>query len=260
MAKKKGKKENEVNVYSIEGKAVKTVELPEVFMSDVRTDLIRRAVVSAQANRRQPYGSNPMSGMRHAVSTWGKGRGVARVQRITGQRTAAESPGVVGGRRAHPPRAARDWSKKINRKERKLARASALAATRHSDLVSERGHIFDASLTLPIVVEDDIELLETTKEAIELLKSIKIYDDILRAKRRKIRAGRGKMRARKYRQPKSVLVALSSSSQSRRAFSNIPGVDVSTSRLLDTEILAPGGVPGRLVLFSESALEELRAW
>jgi large subunit ribosomal protein L4e len=260
MAKKRRKKENEVNVYSVEGKVVKTIELPEVFMRDIRVDLIRRAVVSAQANRRRPYGPNPTSGMRHAVSTWGKGRGVARVQRISGQRTAAESPGTVGGRRAHPPRPARDWSKKINRKERRLARASAVAATRHSELVSRRGHIFDTSTTLPIVVEDDVELLETTREAIELLRSIKIYDDILRAKKRKIRAGRGKMRARKYRQSRSVLIALSSSSESRNAFSNIPGVDVSTAKLLDTEMLAPGGEPGRLVLFSESALEELRAW
>ncbi|MFQ6106713.1 MAG: 50S ribosomal protein L4 [Thermoplasmata archaeon] len=259
MTKKK-RKENEVNVYSVEGKVVKTIELPEVFATDVRIDLIRRAVVSAQANRRQPYGPNPLSGMRHAVSTWGKGRGVARVQRISGQRTGAESPGTVGGRRAHPPRPSHDWSKKINRKERRLAKASALAATMDPGLVSERGHVFDEDLTLPIVVEDDIEVLKTTKEAIELLKSIKVYDDILRAKRRKIRAGRGKMRARKYRRPKSVLVTLSSSSESSAAFSNIPGVDVSTSRLLNTESLAPGGMPGRLVVFSESALEELRAW
>ncbi|MCK4367041.1 MAG: 50S ribosomal protein L4 [Thermoplasmata archaeon] len=258
MAKKR--KENEVNVYSVEGKVVRTIELPGVFMTGVRTDLIRRAVVSAQANRRQSYGPNPMSGMRHAVSTWGKGRGVSRVQRITGQRTAAQSPGTVGGRKAHPPRPGHDWSKKINKKERVMARASALAATKDVGLVSKRGHVFDADLTLPVVVEDDIELLKTTQEAVELLKSINVFDDVLRARERKIRAGRGKMRARKYRRPTSILVALSSSSESSRAFTNIPGVDVSTSRHLNTEILAPGGEPGRLVLFSESALEEVRAW
>ncbi|MEE8183248.1 MAG: 50S ribosomal protein L4 [Thermoplasmata archaeon] len=259
MAKKK-MKDNEVNVYSVEGKVVKTIELPEVFMTSIRTDLIRRAVVSAQANRRQSYGPNPRSGMRHAVSTWGKGRGVSRVQRMTGQRTAAESPGTVGGRKAHPPRPDHDWSKKINKKERIMARASALAATRDTGLVTRRGHIFEADLTLPVVVEDDIEVLKTTQEATELLRSIKVYDDVLRASKKKIRAGRGKMRSRKYRRPRSVLVALSSSSESSRAFTNIPGVDVSSSKQLNTEILAPGGEPGRLVLFSESALEELRAW
>jgi large subunit ribosomal protein L4e len=179
---------------------------------------------------------------------------------MTGQRTAAESPGTVGGRKAHPPRPDRDWSKKINKKERIMARASALAATRDTGLVTRRGHIFEADLTLPVVVEDDIEVLKTTQEATELLRSIKVYDDVLRASKKKIRAGRGKMRARKYRRARSVLVALSSSSESSRAFTNIPGVDVSSSKQLNTEILAPGGEPGRLVLFSESALEELRAW
>jgi large subunit ribosomal protein L4e len=254
------KKENDVNIYSVEGKAVRTIELPAVFMTSIRTDLIRRAVIAAQANRRQPYGPGARSGMRHAVSTWGKGRGVSRVQRMTGQQTGAESPGTVGGRRAHPPRPDHDWSKKINKKERVMARASALAATRNLEFVSGRGHRFDSKLTLPIVVEDDIELLKTTREALELLKSINVYDDVLRASKRKIRAGRGKMRARKYRRPLSVLVALSSSSESSRAFTNIPGVDVSTSKHLNTEILAPGGEPGRLVVFSESALEELRSW
>ncbi|MCJ2563510.1 MAG: 50S ribosomal protein L4, partial [Candidatus Thermoplasmatota archaeon] len=148
MAKKK---DNEVNVYSVEGEVVKTIELPEVFMTSIRTDLIRRAVVSAQANRRQSYGPSPRSGMRHAVSTWGKGRGVSRVQRMTGQRTGAQSPGTVGGRKAHPPNPEHDWSKKITRKERAMARASALAATKDAGLVSKRGHVFEADLTLPVV-------------------------------------------------------------------------------------------------------------
>jgi large subunit ribosomal protein L4e len=179
---------------------------------------------------------------------------------MTGQRTGAQSPGTVGGRKAHPPKPEHDWSKKINRKERAMARASALAATKDAGLVLKRGHVFEADLTLPVVVEDDIEVLKTTQEATELLQSIKVYDDVLRASKKKIRAGRGKMRSRRYRRPRSVLVALSSSSESSRAFTNIPGVDVSTSKHLNTEILAPGGEPGRLVLFSESALEELRAW
>ena len=198
--------------------------------------------------------------MRHAVSTWGKGRGVSRVQRISGQRTAAQSPGTVGGRRAHPPLPSHDWSKKINRKEKKVAKASALAATKNADYVSQRGHIFDDEVTLPIVIEDDVELIKTTKEAVELLQSLRVYDDVVRAKKRKIRAGRGKMRARKYRQRRSILVALSSNSESSLAFQNLPGVDVYTTKLLNTEHLAPGGQPGRLALFSESAIEELRAW
>ena len=101
-----------VNVYSIKGSKMRSYKLPEVFMQDVRPDLIRRAVNAIQANRRQPYGPNPMSGMRHSVETWGKGRGSARVQRLKTGNTAAESPNNVGGRRAHPPRPEKDLGKK----------------------------------------------------------------------------------------------------------------------------------------------------
>ena len=93
-AKARPKRPTKVNLYSTTGKAKKKIDLPKVFFVEVRTDLIRRAVKASQANRRQPYGPNPNSGMRHAVVTWGKGRGVARVQRITQGRTAAESPNV----------------------------------------------------------------------------------------------------------------------------------------------------------------------
>ena len=72
--------------------------------------------------RGSPTDPKPGAGMRHAVSTWGKGRGVARVQRLTQGAKGAESPNNVGGRRAFPPKAEKDWSKKINRKERTLAK------------------------------------------------------------------------------------------------------------------------------------------
>ena len=130
--KPKAKKTDKVNIYSINGKTKGKVKLPKVFFEDVRVDLIRRAVNASQSHRRQPYGPNPMSGMRHASSTWGKGRGVARVQRMSQGRTAVESPPNVGGRRAHPPKPEKDWSKRINRKERRAARNSALSGFRPS--------------------------------------------------------------------------------------------------------------------------------
>src|SRR5665811_1781525 len=86
-----GEKKSEVNVYSIKGDVVKTVALPQVFHTLYRPDVIRKAVVAEEANRRHPYGSKPGAGIRHAVSTWGKGRGVARVQRLTSGAKAAES-------------------------------------------------------------------------------------------------------------------------------------------------------------------------
>ena len=68
------------------------VTLPESFSQSVRVDLVRDAVASSRANRRQAYGSRrhvgkrrPMAGMKHSVEWWGKGRGVSRIMRRTGQ-------------------------------------------------------------------------------------------------------------------------------------------------------------------------------
>ncbi len=252
---------DKVNVYSIAGKKKKSVDLPEVFSVPFRPDLIRKAVNITRSNRRQAYGPNPMSGMRHAVSTWGKGRGVSRVQRLKGSSTAAESPNNVGGRRAHPPRPYRNWNEKMNRKEMRFARFSALSATSNPEIVRARGHRFSDKVTLPVVVEDKLESIETTKEAVELLSKLGLYEDVERAIEKKhIRAGRGKMRGRKYKRARSILVVLSNRQKAEKAFRNLEGVDIAEPSKLNVEILAPGGDPGRLVVMSEKALKEIGEW
>ncbi len=259
--KAKPSRPEKVNLYSIDGKSQKKIDLPKAFHEDVRTDLIRRAVTASQANRRQPYGPNPGSGMSHAASTWGKGRGVSRVQRMSQGRTGVESPGNVGGRRAHPPRPEKDWSKKMNKKERRRARNSALSATAEPDLIIKRGHRFKKKMTVPVVVENKIEEIETTQKALKALKRLGVMDDLERAKTGKhIRAGRGTMRGRRYRNPKSLLIIVKDTEKASRGFSNLTGVDVTTPNQLNPELLAPGGMPGRLTLISEGALKQLEAW
>jgi len=257
--------EGHVHVYSLDGDAVKSVELPAVFRSEVRTDLIRRAVTSSQANRRQPYAPSASAGMRHSVRWSGKGHGVSRVPRIRGTMIGAQAPGTVGGRRAHPPRIQAIWTKKINDHERRLARNAALAALKDSYLVSSRGHRFKEELTLPVIVEDGIEAVDTdggaTREGLRILSRLGVVDDVDRAKEgRHIRAGRGKMRGRRYRQPRSLLIVVKEAKKVRRLFGNLPGVEVVSPAALNAELLAPGGDPGRLTVFSEGALEVLRSW
>jgi large subunit ribosomal protein L4e len=41
---------------------------------------------------------------------------------------------------------------------------------------------------------------------------------------------------------------------------NLPGIELTKPEGLNTELLAPGGVPGRLTLFTEGALEKVRGW
>jgi len=179
--------------------------------------------------------------------------------------TGAQAPGTVGGRRAHPPRPDAVWAKKVNDKERHLARNAALAALKESALVVSRGHRFESTLSLPVVVEDAIESLEAkegvTRKGVSVLRHLGLYDDVDRVKDgRHIRAGRGKMRGRRYRQPRGILLVVKEPSKVRRSFANLPGVEVVAPASLNAELLAPGGDPGRLAVFSEGALEALRSW
>jgi len=249
-----------VNIYSKTGAANGEVELPGIFETEFRPDVIRKAVNSAQANRRQAYGPTPLAGHKpeHSVRS---GQGISRVPRATQGGNAVFSPAVVGGRRAHPPRVEKNWSEKCNKKERALARASALGATANEDAVRTRGHQFKEGLTLPVVLDDEVEAIEKTKDLVAALDAVGVGDDLVRADEGKHqRAGRGKMRGRRYRTPKSILFVVSGlEAPVLTAAKNLTGVDVATPEMLSTELVAPGGDAGRLVVFTKSALNALEA-
>ena len=242
------------HVHDLDGGEAGSVELPAVFETAFRPDLIGRAVAAAQANRKQAYGADEFAGLRTPAESFGSGRGLAHVPRQ--ENVARRVPHAVSGRRAHPPKAEKDQSKKLNDKERQLATRSAIAATADPALVAERGHVFDDDLDLPLVVSDEFEELVKTQEALATLEALGVADDITRAEDgRSVRAGRGKTRGRKYRQPKSLLVV--TSEEPSRAARNLAGVDVATASEVNVEDLAPGAHPGRLTLWTESALEEV---
>ena len=264
-------------VYEIDVEMGKKVSLPDSFESEIRSDLVKLAVASARANRRQAYGSNahvgkrkPMSGMKHSVEWWGKGRGVSRIMRRTGQRRGAQNPHTLGGRRAHGPKVEKDWSRKLNRNERVLARNSALAATADITMVSNRGHRFAEEISsLPIILGDysengkkmDIEefnLSGGTRKVSAIFEALGLGDDLRRAsKGRKIRAGKATMRGRVHKTPKSVLLVVANKDGLAKAARNLPGVDVVAAKDLSAEDLAPGGDLGRLTVFTKTAVEAL---
>ena len=200
--------------------------------------------------------------MRHAVSTRGKGTGSARNQRVHGLGKASESPNNVSGRRAHPPRPERIWDMKINQKERALARKSALAATGCADCVKARGHQFDDNVSFPVVVTDAAQDLTTTADVSAFLEKIGLGYDLDRAKDgRKIRAGRGTMRNRKYRTPVSVLIVVAEREVPIfKSAANLPGVQIEAVGNLSASILAPGGDAGRLTVYTESAFAKIGEW
>ncbi|OYT64362.1 50S ribosomal protein L4 [Methanosarcinales archaeon ex4484_138] len=246
----------EVAVFDLTGEKAREIRLPLVFMEAYRPDLIKRAVLAAQANRQQPYGPHRYAGMNTSAASWGVGRGVSRVPRLTNARRAARVPQAVGGRRAHPPKPEALRGEKVNRKERRKAIASAIAATCSEELVERRGHRFAGSL--PIVVVDELESLTRTSDVLDLAMKINVHDDLMRAKNgKKVRAGKGKMRGRRYKRPKSFLIVVSEDRGIIRAGRNLPGVDTVTVQQLNAELLAPGTVAGRLVIWSESAIHRL---
>ena len=264
-------------VYEIDVEMGKKVSLPDSFSAEIRSDLVKLAVASSRANRRQAYGSNPhvgkrkpMSGMKHSVEWWGKGRGVSRIMRRTGQRRGAQNPHTLGGRRAHGPKVEKDWSRKLNRNERRLARNSALAATTDVEMVSNRGHRFAEEISsLPIILGDysengekiDIEAFNLnggTRKVNAIFEALGLGDDLLRARNgRKIRAGKATMRGRVHKTPKSVLLVVANKDGLAKAARNLPGVDVVAAKDLSAEHLAPGGDLGRLTVFTKAAVEAL---
>jgi|TARA_B110000438_G_scaffold99069_1_gene98026 large subunit ribosomal protein L4e len=266
--------------YVVEATDGKNLTLPSMFESEIREDLVRSAVHASRANRRQAYGHNehggkraPQAGMKHSVEWWGKGRGVSRIMRKTGQRTGAQNPHTRGGRRAHGPKVAKDWSQKLNVKQRVIARNSAIAATINSDMVSSRGHNFDSKVRFPIIIDgytesrgesvekfdvESLPLQNSTRKFVAMMNGLGLGEDLERAKSgRTIRAGKGTMRGRKYRTPKSILLVVACSNGLHKAARNVPGVDVVAAKDLCAEDLAPGGDVGRLTVWTKAAIEAM---
>lgn len=249
-------------VLSLERQPIAEIELPRVFETEYRPDLIRRAVLVAQSARIQPWGPDEMAGKRTSAETWGKGFGVARVRRVKGTRhptagRGAFAPHTVGGRKAHPPRPEKKLVEFINKKERRLAIRSAIAATKEKELVRRRGHRWEGEMEFPVIVSDEIENLTKTAQVKEVFKKLGIWKDVERAAVKKVRAGRGKTRGRKYRRRTGPLVVVSDGKNLKKSAGGLPGVDVCPIHLLNAEVLAPGGMAGRLTIWSQGAVKKL---
>ena len=272
-------------VYDTNGSEVEEIDLPQIFDSIVRPDIIKRAVLASRANRRQPFGPDVHAGKRTSALNWGIGRGKARVPRVKGERhpagaKAAFVPMAVGGHPAHPSKPERNWTEKVNKKEKQMAIRSAIAATADPLLVEARGHIVEPLLDLPLVVSNDFEQLATTKDTILAFSKLGLigapksvldseedandFGDINKAERRirKVRAGKGKRRGRKYKNATSVLVVYGSEPNATtlyKAARNLPGVSIVHVSQLNAELLAPGTHPGRLTVWVRSAIDALAA-
>lgn len=259
-----------LDVLDMDSNKIGEIELPAQFEEDFRPDLIQRAVLAIQSHRRQAYAASSSAGKRASAKLSRRRRdyrgsygiGISRVPRkiMTRRGTrmnwvGAFAPGTVGGRRAHPPKTEKIWWKKINEKEMTKALRSAIAATVSKDAVLQRGHLIPNAY--PFILDEQFESISKTKDAVTSLKKLGFSEELTRGIEKKVRAGKGKTRGRKYKKKKSLLIVASNTEKLCKAFSNIPGIDVVQVKSLNAELLAPGTKAGRLTLWTSIAISIL---
>lgn len=256
-----------VSVLDTDGQKMKEIELPACFSAFVREDIVQR--VLEMQKRKQPYAPFIIAGkqasasgnIRHGRRKWktAYGKGISRVPRkILWRRgdqfywIGAEIASARKGRRAHPPKISSFLrKKKVNRKEMILALQSALSATAKPEYLKKRYtsiHTFKGNL--PLVVEGKITQLKS-KELKRTLEKIlgEIFPVALQKKN--IRAGRGKLRGRRYKENAGALLVIGD--QEKASFQEI---DVKQAKTVGLSDLAQGAL-GRLTIYTESALTDL---
>ena len=246
-------------------------------------------------NKRQAYAVSEKAGHQTSAESWGTGRAVARIPRVSGGGThragqaafGYDSPSTIllrlfyldylsdmsdssnvidsnmcrSGRMFAPTKVWRKWHQKINLNQKRFATASALAASGSPALLLARGHAISTVPEVPLVVSSTGFAVKKTKEAIALLKAVGAGEDVLKAgNSRKVRAGKGKMRGRRHTQRRGPLVIYNPEEDGKDlvlAFRNIPGVETSSVYSLNLLQLAPGGHMGRFIVWSSSAFSAL---
>lgn len=250
-------------VLDISGKKKADIELPAVFESQIREDIIEKYV---EADKYwQPYGNYPEAGRRHSASgiishkrhDWkGQyGKGISRVPRkIIWRRgvqfnwVGAEVSGTRGGRRTHGPKAYIS-TKKINKKEMKIAMNGGIASTAQENYIKERySSLKNVTFKVPLVVELKNNI--KSKEFFALIRSTLGEASSLALKHKEVRAGKGKARGRKYKSNAGLLLVTGKDEKV-----SMKGVTVRPYSRLKIADLWP---LGRLTMYTEKALQEMK--
>lgn len=259
----------QAKIFDLSAKESGSVELPKALSTSYRPDVIKRAVLSLRSKKRQAYGTDVLAGKRTSAHYHGKrkyrwammNKEMSRIPRIHGKVgylvwTARFAPHAVKGRRAHPPKAEKNWVENINAKENRLAIMSALSASANLDIVTKRGH---KTSYAPLIFIDDLEQIKKSKILKELLQKL-IPLELERCSEKKVRAGNGKNRNRKYIKKKGPLFLVSKQCDLMKSSRNIPGADVCIIDNVNAELLAPGTHAGRLVVTTKAALQRIEKW
>ncbi len=259
-----------IPIYDTTKKEIGKKDLPIQFHEEFRPDIIKRVVIAIQDHMRQPYGAHPMAG-KYASAVVSRrrrdyrgsyGLGISRVPRKVlnsrGTRMSwvgAFAPGMVGGRRAHPPKVEKKYDTKVNKKERRKAIRSAISATVNKEIVTARGHLLPEHF--PFILDSSFEQISKAKDLFSALNMLGLENEYVRNQEKNVRAGRGKSRGRKYKRNRGILIVVSNDCNLYQNGSNLPGVEICKVNMLNVEALAPGTNPGRLTLYTEAAIDRL---
>jgi len=253
-----------VQVWNGTEKSVEQVPLPAVLTAPIRQDIVQFVHSNIAKNRRQPYSVSEAAGHQTSAISWGTGRAVARIPRVSGSGTHRAGQGAFGnmcrgGRMFAPTKIWRRWHRKVNINTKRFAVASALAASAVPALVMARGHRIEGVNEIPLVISNEsVKDINKTKDAVAFLKSIHAFDDVQHVKdTKKIRAGKGKARNRRYVLRRGPLVIYNEKGTVLRALRNLPGVEFAQVGKLNLLDLAPGGHLGRFVIWTKDAFEKL---
>lgn len=251
-------------VVAVSGKDAGEIELPVVFDTPYRPEVIHKVYVNLLSHSYQKQGRYPAAGEMVSAESRNTGLGIARLARARGEGfpragQAASVAGVRHGRVAHPPESWKIIYKKINHKEKQLGLCSAIAATASKELVERRGHKIGDKMNLPIIVSNDIESIIKTKDLKKALVDLGLGDDIARASlTRKAQSGTARRRGRPARSGKSALIVVGNDSKMVTLSQSISGVDIKHAKDVSVIDLAPGSKPIRLTIFSQNAIEQLK--
>ncbi len=248
-------------LYDLNGDKKEDIELSSIFSTKIREDLVAKYAETEKFI--QPYAPAYNAGRQHSASgtishkrhEWKGhyGKGISRVPRKTMWRRgtqffwiAAEVTQARGGRRAHPPHGI-GRELKINKKEQKSAINAAFAATANKDYVLKRYASLSKIESVPKVIES---LPKKTKDLFAVLK--KIFNDSfnLVIKKKVVRAGKGKLRGRKYKSNAGLLLITGKNEKAK-----FKGIDV---KPVNGVVIADLYPLGRLTLYTKKAMEELK--
>lgn len=254
-------------IFDIKGTEKGSIDLPKEFSAQIREDIVAKVLEAKK--RQQPYAPSLIAGKQHSAKgkivhrrhVWrsGYGRGASRVPRkIFSQKgshfnwEAAEVPQARGGMRAHPPKVAHFLKTlKINKKEMKIAFASALSATANEKYVLGKYSSVDKlNVKIPLVISIYGKL--KVKELLSGLNKIlgkDLYNVAI--KKKSVRAGKGTMRGRKYKSNAGMLLVLGNDENVKTKMFEVKSVNE-----LGVTDLAKGGL-GRLTIYSEKAVKDL---